>query len=155
MFYVWRHGVDKNFQNQVLMKLRDPVNVQKLEDPEIQPLKRGVFNLKLADLDVLVSNIETIIVYSHYESDLNKRKVMDFIEYCSSETKHHDYLKNILKDYVGMRAQEKIKIVSKVLKAMFEDHQKDDAFEMKMYLDVLTNKLVLLFSLLNNRLMTE
>ena len=107
------------------------------------------------DLEILVSQIETIILYSHYESDLNKCKVMDFIDYASGDVKHHDYLKNILKEYPGMRVQEKIKIVSKIIKAMFNDNQNNNAFEMKMYLDVLTKQLVLIFSLLSNRLFGE
>ena len=64
MFYKWRHAMDKNFQNLVKLNERTPVNISKLEDPEYQPLKRGLFNLKLSDLEMLVSQLDTILRYT-------------------------------------------------------------------------------------------
>ena len=46
------------------MKTRDPVDISKLEDPEYQPLKKGVFNLQLDDLEMLVSHLDTLLQYT-------------------------------------------------------------------------------------------
>ena len=52
-----------------------------------------------------------------------------------------------------MPVQDKIKIISNMLKAMFQDQDRaDETFEMKLYQDILTNKLALIFSLLSIRL---
>ena len=150
IFYVWKHGSDKTFLQQCQMGIREPVDVSKLENPEIQPLKRGVFNLKYLDLEALFSQLSTILLYTYFESDKNRRKVVEFIEYAVSEKKHHDYLREQLKDFTGMPVQDKIKIVSNMLKAMFQDQDRaDETFEMKLYQDILTNKLALIFSLLS------
>ena len=69
------------------------------------------------------------------------------------QRRHHDYLREQLKDFTGMPVQDKIKIVSNMLKAMFQDQDwADETFEMKLYQDILTNKLALIFSLLSIRL---
>ena len=70
----------------------------------------------------------------------------------ASEKRHHDYLREQLKDYTGMPVQDKIKIISNMLKAMFQDQDRaDERFEMKLYQDILANKLALIFSLLSIR----
>ena len=154
MFYKWRHGSDRNFQTHVAMKTRDPVDISKLEDPEYQPLKKGVFNLQLDDLEMLVSHLDTLLQYTHYQSDEHKRKVMDFVNYATSEEKHKKYLVEKLKNYEGMRVAEKIKIINNILTAMFEDQGKsENTYDIQCYLDILTNKTALIFALLNNRLM--
>ena len=96
-FYKWKHGSDCNFQTHVAMKTRDTVDISKLEDPEYQPLKKGVFNLQLDDLEMLVSHLDTLLQYTHYQSDEHKRKVMDFVNYATSEEKHKKYLVEKLK----------------------------------------------------------
>ena len=65
LFYIWRHAADKHFLNQIAMGLRDPINTSKLENPDIQPLKLGIFNLKLEDLDIFSVNLDTIIPYTY------------------------------------------------------------------------------------------
>ena len=62
--YKWKHGEDSYFQKQVSMGLKDPVDISKLEDPEYQPLKRGIFNLKLEDLEIIASQLDTILQHS-------------------------------------------------------------------------------------------
>ena len=134
--------------------LADPVDISKLEDPEYQPLRKGVFNLQLNDLELLVSQLDTLLQYTHYQSNEHKRKVIDFVNYATTEEKHRNYLMEKLKEYEGMRVTEKIQIVQNILKAMFEDKgQKADTYEIQCYLDILSNKISLIFPLLHNKLM--
>ena len=55
------------------MGLKDPVDVSKLEDPEYQHLKRGVFNLTMDDLTMIVPKLlfpmivgTTLFIHIHY-----------------------------------------------------------------------------------------
>ena len=84
-FYKWKHGSDCNFQTHVAMKTRDTVDIFKLEDPEYQPLKKGVFNLQLDALEKLVSHLDTLLQYTHYQSDEHMCKVMEFVNYAASK----------------------------------------------------------------------
>ena len=63
------------------------MDTSKLEDPEYQPLKKGVFNLTLNDMELLVSQLDTLLQYTHYQSDEHKRKVIDFVTYATTEEK--------------------------------------------------------------------
>ena len=150
MFYKWRHTMDKNWQNLVLLKERDPVNISQLKDPEYQPLKRGVYNLRLADLEMMVSQLDTILRYtSSYESDEVKRNVSNFVDYAVNDCR--TYLLENLKNYEEMRLPEKIKIMHIILKGMFEKNGKpDDNFGIKFYLDILSNKTDLIFALFHD-----
>ena len=54
MFYKWKHAADQKFLNQLQTDPNcTPVDTSKLEDPEYQPMKRGIYSLQLSDLELL------------------------------------------------------------------------------------------------------
>ena len=153
LFYKWKFGADQYFQNQVQMSLKEPVDVSKLVDPEFQPLKRGVYNLKLDEVETLANELDTILHYTYLDSEANKQKVFDFVEYASTEERLKSYLMEEMKTYSVLRQVEKIAIIEKILTAFLDDKGKAyDGFQYKLYLDLLRSKVDVLFSLLKNNL---
>ena len=153
LFYKWKFTADQYFQNQVQMGQKEPVDVSKLVDPEFQPLKRGVYNLKLDEIETLANELDTILHYTYLDSETNKQKVFEFVDYVSTEERHKSYLIEKMETYSVLRQADKIAIIEKMLTAFLDDKGKEyDAYEYKMYLDLLRSKVDVLFSLLKNNL---
>ena len=151
LFYKWKFGADKYFKKLVDEGKRDPVNVSNLADPQFQPLKRGVFNLKLSDMELIMAHMDILFQYLSYDLDTNKRRVLEFIEYATNEEKHAQFLKTQLSNYYGLTCEEKIKLLRTILTEMMmrDKNQPLDSFELRSYLDVLTRKMVPIYALLH------
>ena len=150
MFYQRKHGADTYHQKQVSEGKRDPVDVSKLDDPEFVPRKRSVFNLKINDLELLIAHLDILFRYLSYDVDTNKSKVLEFIEYATSEEKHIKFLEVPLKNYSTLSLEEKIKILRTILTDMLTDKkQPQDSFALRNYLNVLTRQRVPVFALLH------
>ena len=113
-------------------------------------MKRGVFNLKLGDLELLVVHLDHLFQYLSYDVNVNKRKVLEFIEYATSEEKHIQFLKAQLQNYHQMHLGDKIQIFRTILTDMLKDKNlPQDVFFLNNYLDVLTKQVVPIYALLH------
>ena len=156
MFYKWKHAADQKFLNQLQTDPNcTPVDTSKLEDPEYQPMKRGIYSLQLPDLELLLSQLDSLLRHTiTYENEEVKRNVMKFVHYATHEGKHQQFLLEKFKNYEQMRLMEKITTIQTIVQSLFEDNgQKDDIFEINCYLDILTNKTSLIFALFYHHLM--
>ena len=103
-------------------------------------------------LSILYSNLATLLEFSYYETD-SKKYVAELVEYAMSSAKLRDFLKAKLVDYETMNYQSKVKILKHMVNEMFEEKKKENVdFGQKIFLDSLSNKILLIFSLLNHRL---
>ena len=84
-----------------------PVDVSKLQDPLFQPRKRGVFNLKTQDLQLLVAHMDILLQYLSFDVDTNKRKVLEFVEYATNDETHINFLRDQLQKYQELNYEEK------------------------------------------------
>ena len=89
-----------------------------------------------------------------YENEEVKRNVLKFVHYSTHDEKQQQYLLEKFEKYDEMRLMEKITIIQTILKSLLQDiGLKDDNFEFKCYLDILTNKTALIFALFFNQLL--
>ena len=61
--------------------------------------RRGVFNLKINDLELLIAHLDILFQYLSYDVDTNKRKVLESIQYATSEEKRIKIKRWLLKRY--------------------------------------------------------
>ena len=105
-------------------------------------------------LAILYTHLATLLQFSYYETD-SKKHVVELVDYATSTPKLREFLKQKLGDYETMTYQSKVKILKHLLNEMFDDQKKekeDENYGLKVFLDSLSNKVMLVFSLLNYRL---
>ena len=148
----WNHKNDRSWNKLVEEGLKDPINTEKLAEKDWLYLKRGVF-LSKAQVDMIYYNLDTILQYSYYNQD-SKKIVNQFIDFVLGKEKLKTFVKEKLKDYEGMNYQSKMKLVKDLLTEMFQDKKNEngETYQMKTILDTLSNKVQLIFSLLNYHL---
>ena len=98
----------------------------------------------------------TLLEYSYYEVD-SKKYVLELVDYVLESEKLCEFLKEKVVDFQTMTYQSKVKILKHLLSVMFEEKKKDDGgedanYNQKIFLDSLSNKVMLVFSLLNFRM---
>ena len=105
-------------------------------------------------LSILYTHLPTLLEFSYYETD-SKKYVNELVDYSISSSKVRDFLKEKLVDYETMTYQSKVKILKHLLSEMFDEKKKEKADEnygLKIFLDALSNKVLLVCSLLNYHL---
>ena len=154
----WNFKNDRSFQNLVEQGLKDPIDTEKLLDKEWLFLRRGVF-LSKSQVDMIFWNLETILQYSHYNQD-SKKIVLQFIEFVLGKPKLKTFVEEKLEDYQAMIYQSQMKLIKDILTEMFQDKKTENgetldigqSYQMKTFLDTLSNKVELIISLLNYHL---
>lgn len=79
---------------------------------------------------------------------------MEFIDFVLNKPKLKTFVEEKLKDYEGMNYQSKMKLIKDVLTEMFQEKKDENdengqTYQLKTFLDTLSNKTQLIFSLLN------
>ena len=129
--------------------------------------------LDSSQVEILQASLEPLMEHSYYEED-SKKIVLEFINYVMSSKKLREFVAEKIKDYEQMNYQSKMKLIRDVLEKMFDEkkngeekknldaqkntdgqNQEERSYEMKQYFDALGNKIMLIYSLLNNRLKTD
>ena len=105
---------------------------------------------------MVYAHLSTILEYSFYEQD-SKVLVLDFIDYVVSSPKLSKYVLEKLEGYEALPYPSKMKILKYLLTAMFEEknaggEREGQDYGLKTYMDSLSNKVLLVFSLFNHRL---
>ena len=145
----WDFRSDKSYNFLVSKGLRDAINISELENKTFIYLKKGAY-IRQSQISVLHAMMSTLLEYSFYEPPESKKKVLDFIEYVLSKENHRNFIKEKLKDYDSLSFKSKIKLINNLLIQFFEDSEDlGGEAELKVYLDTLTNKIILIFSILS------
>ena len=129
------------------MGLRDPICDSGL-DGWIW-LKKGIY-LRRNQLEILHTQMETILQHSFYENSQSKKQVLDFINHVLSNEEQRKFLAEKMKEYNSMTFKNKIKLINHLLVEMFQQRQMnrdDDNYGLKTYLDNLSSKINLIFSI--------
>ena len=150
----WFFKTDKSFNRLVENGYREPIDPEKVTD-DYTFLKRGWY-MDNNQLSILYSNLATLLEYSYYEVD-SKKYVLELVDYVLESEKLCEFLKEKVVDFQTMTYQSKVKILKHLLSVMFEEKKKDDGgedanYNQKIFLDSLSNKVMLVFSLLNFRM---
>ena len=146
----WFFKLDKSFNRMVEEGTCEPIDTTKITGDH-HFLKRGCY-MDNDQVSILHSNLPTLLEYSYYETEPQKY-VSEFVDYAMSSSKMRDFLKEKLADYQSLTYQSKVKILKHLLKEMFDDKKRENAdYAQKIFLDSCTNKVQLIFSLLNFRL---
>ena len=151
----WNFKNDRTFNKLVEEGLKDPIQTENLSDKEWLFLRRGVF-LSKSQVDMIYCNLDRILQYSYYNQD-SKKIVMEFIDFVLNKPKLKTFVEEKLKDYEGMNYQSKMKLIKDVLTEMFQEKKDENdengqTYQLKTFLDTLSNKTQLIFSLLNYHL---
>ena len=168
----WNFAQDKQFARLCEEGLETAIDTSELKDKEWLYIRRACM-LDSSQVEILQASLEPLMEHSYYEED-SKKIVLEFINYVMSSKKLREFVAEKIKDYEQMNYQSKMKLIRDVLEKMFEEkknveekknldaqkntdgqNQEERSYEMKKYFDALGNKIMLIYSLLNNRLKTE
>ena len=127
--------------------LKDSIVVDDLAEKDWLYLQRGIFLTK-NQVEMIFLNLSKLLKYSYYNAD-SKKVVLEFIDNIFVEEK--------LKDYEAMTYQSKMKLLKELLTEMMKDKQDEkgendeigQSYQWKTYLDILSNKVQLIYALIN------
>ena len=148
----WFFKNDPTFNRLVEDGFREAIDETKIIG-DSHYLKRGCY-MNEEQLAILHTNLNTLLEFSYYETD-SKTFVLELVNYVVNNAKQRAFLKEKLMDYQTMTYQSKVKLLKQLLNEMFDDkkREKDDPENgLKIFLDSLSNKVILTFSLLNYHL---
>ena len=155
----WNFKNDRTFNKSVEEGLAKPINTDDLPEnsKEWLFLRRGIF-LSRSQVDIIDCHLDSILQYSYYGNQDNKKIILKFIDFILTNPKMKDFVKDQLKDYETMTYQAKMKLIKDILAEMFdegkkeEEEEQDQNYKMKTFLDNIATKTQLVFSLLNYHL---
>ena len=148
----WYFKNDRSFNRLVDEGHNLPIDTAKITGDN-HYLRRGCY-MDGNQVSILYEHLSTLMEFSYYETD-SKKHVSELVDYATTNAKLRDFLKDKLSDYENMTYQTKVKILKHLLNEMFEDKKKDkddEHYGLKIFLDSLANKTLLVFSLINYRL---
>ena len=155
---IWNFVNDKSFNRLIDDGLKQAVDTSQLVDKQWLHLKRGVY-LKQRHVQVLQTQLPTLLEFSFYDNPESKRKVMHFVDYVLENSKLRWHIKqHLAKD--PMTFQNKMDMLKFLVSEMFQDGEhistskrikmvdEDDPSDGAKYLlDILSNKVELIFSI--------
>ena len=135
--------------------LKDPIVVDDLAEKDWLYLRRGIFLTK-NQVEMIFLNLSKLLEYSYYNAD-SKKVVLEFIDHIFSKPKLKTFVEEKLKDYEAMTYQSKMKLLKELLTEMMKDKQDEkgendeigQSYQWKTYLDILSNKVQLIYALIN------
>ena len=135
--------------------LKDPIVVDDLVEKDWLYLRRGIFLTK-NQVEMIFLNLSKLLEYSYYNAD-SKKVVLEFIDHIFSKPKLKTFVEEKLKDYETMTYQSKMKLLKELLTEMMKDKQDEkgendengQSYQWKTYLDILSNKVQLIYALIN------
>ena len=148
----WNFKADRSFNRLVDMGMKDAIDTTNVTGDWLF-LKR-IASLNKEQHEILEDNLDRLLEYSFCEVD-SKKLVLEFVDYVESSVQLRQFVLEKLKTYETLSYQSKMKILRQLLTDMFEQRnmEKDGHdYGMKNYLDALSNKIFLVFSLFNHRI---
>ena len=148
----WNFRHDRSWNRLVDMGMKDAIDTTNITGDWLF-LKR-IASFDKEQHEILEDNLDRLLEYSFYEVD-SKKLVLEFIDYVESSQKLRQFVLEKLKNYEALSYQSKMKILRQLLTDMFEERNMEkagDNYGLKTYMDALSNKSFLVFSLFNHRL---
>ena len=150
----WNFKANRSFNSLVEMGLKDAIDTSNI--PGDWVWLRRIASFSQEQLEMVHTNLATILEYSFFEKD-SKSLVLEFIDYVVSSPKLSQYVLEKLKGYEELGYQSKMKILRYLVTAMFEEKKSPENngqdYGLKAFMDALSNKVILVFSLFNHRLL--
>lgn len=145
--YKWFFKTDKKYLNRVACGTAVPIKTE--NDQDFIFLPRG-YLLDKDQVNLLCSQLNALLQHTFFDNEDVKQKVKDFIDYVVGHPEHCQKLKEKFMDYRKLTFKDKSDILEDLLNCMFQDFKKSPtSFEACSYLECLTNKTNLVFSLFN------
>lgn len=145
--YKWFFNKDKKYLNRVATGDATPIKTEK--DQDFIFLPRG-YLLDKNQVNLLCNQLSPLLQHTFFDNEEVKQKVKDFIDFVVNHPEHCQKLKEKLSGYKKLTFKDKSDILEELLNGMFEGLNKSpSSFEACTYLECLTNKTNLVFSLFN------
>ena len=141
----WNFAEDVNWNKAVAAGSKKPIDTSKLENKHFLNLKRGV-NLKKRHLEVLRSQIPTVLGLSFQQGPQLSGKVMGLVNGVMADENLKGFLSEVMEGFEIMSFEVKMNTIAHLLDEVYKDieplHKNDLLF-------LFTNKALLVFGLFN------
>lgn len=143
----WHHKKDSKFLQKVACGLAEPI----LDKPDWIYLQRG-FVLSKEQVDNIHGMMPTILSHAFFDSATTQQQIHELVDFAVGKEDLWSYVTENLKIYPSMSHIARMEILRTLIVAkMTSDGLTSDDFKVKTMVDSLSNKMILIFCLLNNR----
>ena len=152
----WNFVNDTNWNRLVARGIKDAIDTSELLDKEWTNLKKGA-NLNQRHLEVFQSQMPTILEKCFHQNPDAKDLLLKFVDEVLANERLKGYLLERLPDFEAMNYQKKMQILSSLLNELYVNIEEEEEPPkkkgkgidyIKMYLEILSNKVMLVFGLL-------
>lgn len=145
--YRWFFNKDRRYLQKVSVGLAEPIKTT--DGQEFIFLPRGV-RLAPHQVDLLWNQLHVLLQHTIFANDQTKQKVREFVAYVISNAELCTTMKNKLEDFKDLKFKDKAELLEEFFNAMAQERKMSPAsFEAQTYLETLTNKMNLVYSLFN------
>ena len=156
----WNFVNDNGWNHLVIDGVKQLIDTSQLLDKQWLQMKRGAY-LKKRHVDVLNSQMPILLEHSFNQSPKEKRMVRNLIDHILADEKLRVYVAERLENFDNLNFQSKMKIIRHLVDDMFKNESSEDedgpprkkskkndfSPSSSSYLEILSNKVMLIFSL--------
>ena len=146
LFIKWNFAADTQWNELVSQGLKKPIDTSKLEDNEWLHLKKRGVLLRQRHMEVLNSQMPTILGLTFQQSPEVSRQVMGFVNNVIANEELKMFLKDRMENHDYMCYETKMNILTYLLDELYKDQEGSQKDEL---LFLFSNKVMLVFALVN------